>query len=367
MQRRGDFATKHGRRGFLAALLAGTAAVVAAPAVAEAAKRDEERDGAGASVPRGGKSPGRLAQVERGPLGVTLAFRLANAPFPFSGAPYTDDTVLVFVPRHFRLSSSGEVDAVIHFHGHNNVAATAMEEHALREQLYESKQNAVLVVPQGPVRAADSSGGKLEARGGLRRLLEELVRELGKSAVSKVLGTSALGGAKRFGTLCLSAHSGGYRVAAACVIHGEVEVSEVYLFDALYGAGPAFHNWLRGGKKGGAGRRKLVSTYATTPVRTQNLALIADLRSDGIEVLHEERPGSLSRAELTRGRAVFLASPLDHGGVTHRHNNLRDCLFASRLRRHQRSDWFEHKEGARPLESRDAKGPAVIARAAESR
>jgi hypothetical protein len=145
-------------------------------------------------------------------------------------------------------------------------------------------------------------------------------------------------------------------VTAACLLHGEVEVSEVYLFDALYGAGPTFRAWLKGGKPGRrAPRRKLVSTYATAPVRAQNMTLIAELRSDGIDVLHEERPGALSRAELTKGRAIFLASPLDHGGVTHRHNNLRDCLFASQLRRHQKSDWFEQRDGARPIEARAAR------------
>lgn len=310
-------------------------------------------DGDDASTKAGGLS-GKLVRVERGPLGVTLAFGLEHAPFPAEGASYKDDTVLVFVPRHYRLPASGQLDAVVHFHGHNNTAAGAMDEHALREQLFESKQNALLVVPQGPVRAADSSGGKVEQRGGLRRMLEELMRELARPAVGKALGASRLRGARRFGALCLSAHSGGYRVAAACLLHGEVEVTEVYLFDALYGAVSTFRAWLKGGTPGRrAPRRKLVSTYATAPVRAQNLTLIAELRSDGVDVLHEERPGSLSRVELTRGRAIFLASPLDHGGVTYRHNNLRDCLYASQLRRHQKSDWFEERDGARPIEARE--------------
>jgi len=339
-----------GRRRLLAALVVGGLSFIGGDERAAAA--GGARAGKDARAKAGGPS-GKLTRLEHGPLGVTFAFSLEHAPFPMEGTPYKDDTVLVFVPRHYRVPPSGKLDAVVHFHGHNNMAAGAMDEHALREQLVESKQNALLVVPQGPVRAADSSGGKVEQRGGLRRLLEELTHELASPSVGKVLGPASLRGAKRFGTLCLSAHSGGYRVAAACLSQGEVEVTEVYLFDALYGATAAFRAWLKGGATGRrAPRRKLVSTYATSQVRAQNLSLIAELRSDGIDVLHEERPGALSRSELTRGRAIFLASPLDHGGVTHRHNNLRDCLYASQLRRHQKSDWFERRDGARPIEAR---------------
>lgn len=294
----------------------------------------------------------KLVSVEPGTFGVTLTFALENAPFPSPSAPYTDPTVLVFVPKHYRLGKGRRIDALVHFHGHNNTAARAMESHELREQLFESKQNAVLVVPQGPVMAADSSGGKLGRKGGLRSMLDELTRELGRASLRPVLGASATSGARAFGTVCLSAHSGGYQVAAACCLHGGVEISEVYLFDALYGSGPIFRAWLKGAGGARGGGRKLISTYATRPVREKNLALLAELRADGFEVHHERTPGELSRKELTRGRAIFIASPLDHVGVTHRHNNLRDCLFASRFRRLRKSDWFSSKDGARPIDAR---------------
>ncbi|MBM4357168.1 MAG: hypothetical protein FJ096_03575 [Deltaproteobacteria bacterium] len=335
------------RRAFLAGL-AGLAASWVDGGHAEAAKKKARQN----SEEDGEARHGKLVASDASPMGVTLTFALDHAPFPSPAQPYTDRTVLVFVPRYFRLEKDGRLDAVIHFHGHNNTALAAVESHQLREQLVESKQNAVLVAPQGPVRAADSSGGKLEHKGGLRRMLDELTAELGRPAMRKLLGPSATSGARRFGTLCLSAHSGGFQVAAACCAQGGVEVAEVYLFDALYGAVPTFRAWLNGsaGKRGS--RRKLVSTYATAPVRTNNLTLLAELRADGVEVLHEQRPGELSRKELTDGRAIFIASPLDHVGVTHRHNNLRDCLFASQLRRHQKSDWFSHRDGARPIDSR---------------
>lgn len=340
------------RRAFLGLLAGAFALSATAPSVAFAAT----------PVVRGAshapKTPGeaaatteKLVHVERGTLGVTLTFALANAPFPMAGTPYEDRSVVVFVPAHYRLPKHGRVDALVHFHGHNNTAQGAIEEHALREQFTESKQNAILIAPQGPVRAADSSGGKLERAGGLRRMLVELNHELTKSSLKAVLGASATSGTKRFGTLCISAHSGGYRVTAACLMQGGVEVTEVYLFDALYGGGPSFRAWLNGpgGKRQG---RKLISMYATPPVRANNFTLMAELRSDGIAVLHEEHPGDLTRKQLTDGRAIFIASPLDHGSVAYRHNNLRDCLYASQLHRNETSDWFEHKTEGRAIDAR---------------
>lgn len=310
---------------------------------------------AGGLEARGAKAKepaGRLVRADRSPLGVTLTLALDHAPFPCAGAPYDDRTVLVFVPKHFRPARNGRIDALVHFHGHNSTVLPAIETHELREQLAESRQNAILIAPQGPVRAADSNGGKLEQPGGLQRMLDEVMREIARPSVRRALGPSAIVGSPRIGHLCLSAHSGGYKVVAACLENGGVEVSEVYLFDALYGSVPAFRSWMgRGGKRGP--RRKLVSTYATPPVRTNNLTLMNDLLADGVDVLHEQKPGELSRKQLIRGRAIFIASPLDHGGVTHRHNNLRDCLYASGLKRNQKTDWFDRKNGARPIDERN--------------
>lgn len=339
-----------GRRALLGGLVAACGALVATPEAAFARRRDEEgaEDGKGGAK---GAGTGKLVSVERDGGGVTLTFALEHAPFPSQGAAYRDRSVVVFVPHHYRLPGSGRIEALVHFHGHNNTALAALREHALREQFAESKQNAILVAPQGPLRAADSSGGKLESPGGLKRMLDELVRELVRGPVKKALGPASLGGAKRFGTLCLSAHSGGYRVTAACLQRGGIDVSEVYLFDSLYGAMGLYYEWLVEGHKRGFDR-KLISFYATPPVKANNLALMKDLETAGLEVLHEEKPGELSRKQLTKGSAIFIGSPLDHNGVTFRHNGLRDCLYASRLHRRQKSDWFANKNGARKIDAR---------------
>jgi hypothetical protein len=300
----------------------------------------------------GGKKNGKLEKVEAGSGGVTLTFALERAPFP-RGSSYDAPQVLVFVPSFYRLPKSRKVDAVIHFHGHNTTARRAIAEHRLREQLVASKQNAILVVPQGPVNAVDSSGGQLEQKNGLKKLVAELVKELAGKAASAALGDASLAGARSFGHLCVSAHSGGYKVAAACLRRGGLNVNEAYLFDALYSEAPAFRRWVvQASGQSGRARHKLVSFYASAAVREQNLALLAALEADGVTCLHERTAGELSRSQLTKGTAIFLAIPVEHGATTYRQNGLRDCLFASGFKRHQKSDWFDSADAKRKIDQR---------------
>ncbi|XXX77041.1 hypothetical protein WMF30_56270 [Sorangium sp. So ce134] len=295
----------------------------------------------------------KVKRVEASDIGVTLKLELSHAPFPCAGAPYRDATVLVFVPAHYRAPEGGELDLVMHFHGHVTTAERAIAAHKLREQLHESKQNAVLVVPQGAVNAAESPPGQLGQQGGLRRLCGELAAVLAGPAARRALGDCAIPRRARLGTLCLSAHSGGYRVAAACLRHGGCEVSEVYLFDALYGEVDAFRDWVLERKdRSGRDRHKLISHFVAGDVRRLNLELERALEAKGVACLHERRPGELTRKQLLNGRAIFIETPLAHSAVTFQQNAFRDCLFASGLRRTLRSSWFEKKDEPRQIDVR---------------
>ena len=115
----------------------------------------------------GNIGPGRVAGVRRGPRGVTLTLELAHGPFPCEGQPYLDATTVVFIPHYYRIPTTERVDVVVYLHEHNTTAAEALVDHEVREQLFASGQNAILCVPQGPVNASDSSGGKLDSENGL--------------------------------------------------------------------------------------------------------------------------------------------------------------------------------------------------------
>lgn len=299
----------------------------------------------------------KVKEVSRGRRGTTLTLSLEEAPFPFRGKPWKDDTVLVYVPHHHRVGANRrrEVHLVMHFHGHGTTAKEAVELHQLREQLVESRQNAILVVPQLAVRASTGHPGKLGEPGGLLRLLTELRQVLQSQEVSRALGKAALHPSSRVGRLCLSSHSGGYRAALACLKEGQFDVRELYLFDSLYDGAAEVAAWVKAGKPDKKQwTHKLICYYAGGAVKRESLAVKRLLEQSGVEVLHEEREGTLTRKQLTSGRAVLVKTTNSHRGVTHQHNELRDCLYASTLPRRDelKTSWFDRKNQPRELEER---------------
>lgn len=300
------------------------------------------------------KITSKVSKVTSDSRGVTIALELAHAPFPAPGAWYRDATVLVFVPHHHRRARDGSVSMVVHFHGHNSSAEKAMVAHQLREQLHDSKQNAILVVPEIATFAADSSCGKLEAPGGFGRLLADVLATLDAKEVAAACGRAATGADASVGRVCVSAHSGGYH-PAACAVKPQsgVAVQEVWLFDALYADMDVFRDWVIAGQgRPMASRHKLVSYFTGGNTANNTRALFAELEKAGVVVAEESVEGTLSREEITRAEAVAIKTQLMHGTVTSELNNLRDCLYASALRRNLRSSWFDAKKGARPLERR---------------
>jgi hypothetical protein len=322
------------RRAFLAAL-------AAAPFLSAVAARTARA-----------QSATRLKSIARDARGTTLWLGLDHAPF--AGGGYRDDTVIVFVPAHYRYRDDDEgVATLVHFHGHNTTAERALTTHELREQLADSKQNALLVVPQLAVLAADSSCGRLESPGGLARLLAEAVPTAAREGRS-TLGDTAFPAFSPIGTVCLSAHSGGYHAAACCLRGGGVDVRETYLFDALYTDVEAFHDWVIARRGEPLHRRHKLVSYFTEGGTTaaNNTALRAQFERAGVLVAQEMSEGELSRHDLSHAEAVFVRTGLFHSAVTWETNALRDVLFASALPRHLSSSWFARKTGARPLERR---------------
>jgi hypothetical protein len=303
-----------------------------------------------------GQETTKLKAVAHDARGTTFWLWLDNAPFPAPGAGYRDDTVIVFVPSHYRYEydDAGEgVAVVVHFHGHNTTADHAMTMHELREQLADSRQNAILVIPQLASMAVDSACGKLETPGGLARLVAEAIATAARE------GRSTLGEARfpthvHHGTVCVSAHSGGYHAAACCLQHGGLDVRETYLFDALYADVDAFRDWVTARKGTSLHRRhKLVSFYVDgTSTDANNSALRVQLERAGVLTASELQEGELSRHELSHTQAVFVRTSLYHSNVTWETNALRDCLYASALPRHLSSNWFARKNEARSIDRR---------------
>lgn len=265
-------------------------------------------------------------------IGETIELAPKSAPYPTPSGKYADPTVLVFVPSFFAVPPSKRVDFVVHFHGHMTTAKAALTAHKLREQLHASRQNAVLVVPQGPVRAPDGDFGKLMTKGGLARLLADVRRQV-----------PALRGSTKTGRVVLSAHSGGYRAAAACAARGGVDVREIYLFDALYGEVEAFTKFVTAAP----GSRKLVSYSVGGRPRELGEVLALTLEKRGIDVLRETAERRVTRGELVAAKAAFLSGHATHATATYEELALRDCLFASCLKGKGSRSWHEKRDARR--------------------
>ena len=269
------------------------------------------------------------------PDGELLLVPLAAAPFPhpsravghvYQGqtypteAHYRDSTVAIFIPKGF--GEIGVVDFVVHFHGWRNNVTNVLREYRLPEQFSASRRNAVLVVPQGPRDAPDSSGGRLEDAGGFQRFMLEVVETLRRSASLQRKDF-------QIGQIILSGHSGAYRVMAAIVDRGGLtaHVRELWLFDALYGETGRFTAWWQGSQ----GRwLNLYTAHGGTKDETEKL--LADMQSRGTACLVKS-DSAVTADELRTNRLVFLTTDLGHNDVLARRATFRTFLETSGLGR----------------------------------
>jgi hypothetical protein len=309
--------------------------------------------------------------VDKDEFGTTYWGSYEHAPYPTEGGKYSDSTVAVFVPKHFcsslirarkksgksrsaslecysddtwnslrkkgyRVERLSRVDYVVHFHGHSNTVEKTFSTHKLRQQFSMSLQNAILVVPQGPVNSVDSDFGKLERPNGLQKLLTEVHEGLKERGV--------IGKKQKIGMVILTSHSGGYQAAAMSVKHGGIEVQELYLFDSLYAYADVFFEWLADpGHKG----RRLIDVYNRKKPTARSKELMAMLKKAGIRYarFNEEdmKKESFERKRLARERILFIRSEAGHSECTREYSAYRDYLFSSGLKRVRSTDWFQRK------------------------
>lgn len=237
------------------------------------------------------------AQWTTGPAGRTLVTRMRSAPFPHRSRPqYTNDQTLLVVPPGF--TPGPTVDIIVHYHGHRAEAVSSAQQRRLAEQLRDSGVNAVLLAPQGPLRANDSAGGQHGEEGGLSRFVEE--------ALARLIRDGIVPPGTRPGRIILSGHSGAYLVISQALDRGGLAVSEVWLHDGLYGQVGAFQRWAQR-----PGRRLITTHTAGGGVRNNNNQLERDLRRAGVPVVTR-------LADIEGARAAVIALPGTHDQATDR-------------------------------------------------
>lgn len=260
-------------------------------------------------------TPPALAADPPSSMGQILLTNLATAPFPhasrtnghhYSGRFYSadqhyqDNRVLIAIPAGLRPGAT--LDFVVHFHGWHNNVTNAVRQFALLEQLEASQRQAVLVLPEGPRDAPDSSGGRLEEPEAFARLMNDVLR-----VTQTALRTQA-----GIGRITLSGHSGGYRVIGWILHHGGLakHIQEVFLFDAIYAQTDHFLTWA-----GGDQRRRFVAIYTNDGGTVKETrALVRALQEKGI-ALQEMEDQAKTVFDLPRARILFLHTDLEHNDV----------------------------------------------------
>lgn len=247
--------------------------------------------------------------------GQLVLTNLASAPFPHSSRTnghhysgqfypaekhYQDNRVAIAIPAWLRPGPT--LDFVVHFHGWHNNVTNALRQFALQEQLEASQRPAILVLPEGPRDAPDSSGGRLEEPEAFARLMSDVLR----------VTQSALHTQAGLGRITLSGHSGGYRVIGWILHHGGLaeHIQEVFLFDAIYAQTDHFLAWV-----GGDQRRRLVAIYTNDGgTLKETRALMRALQGKGIAFQElEDQADTPSR--WPAANILFLHTDLEHNDV----------------------------------------------------
>jgi hypothetical protein len=265
------------------------------------------------------------------PLGRLIITNFASAPFPhplrtgghtykdqvFSAAEhYQDSTVALFIPKGFR--PHRKIDFVVHFHGWGNSVTNALLRYDLPGQFAAARCNAILVVPQGPLNASDSFGGKLEDEGGFKRFIAEALETLRANGIVD-------GGEP--GKIILSGHSGGYEVISAILARGGLtdRIREVWLFDALYGKTERFALWF----DHHPGRFiDLYTEHGGTLDESE--ALMAALAGNRVPYFSAGETNATA-SDLREHHLIFLFSELPHDEVMQKRSTFRRFLESSSL------------------------------------
>ncbi len=265
-------------------------------------------------------------------LGEMFIHQFSSAPFPhpmranghlYGGKTfsveehYKDSSVAIFVPNYFKPAKS--VDIVVYFHGWNNNLDSACAQFQLIEQFAEAKKNAIFVFPEGPKDSPDSFGGKLEEKDGLKNLVNDVLIFLKQK--KKITHPDV-------GKIILAGHSGAYRVISFCLMRGGVteKISDVILFDALYGQTEKFAHWSDHYKN------RFIDIYTDSGgTKSESELLMTDLEGWRIPFFATDEK-NLTSHDLVKNRLIFIHSDLSHNEVIAARKQFLRFLETSRMK-----------------------------------
>ena len=311
--------------GLGAALLALAVIVPAKDGIVSAASAT----GAESAIPLPRPRPARLVPRPRlsNFAGRTEVVEFESAPFPYdgknpvSGKPffdvfydgrfgrrgarghvywenetYTDQRVLLHIPKGFDIRKPAVM--VVFFHGHGaKIERDVRDRQQVAAQITRSDSNAVVVAPQFAVDAADSAPGAFWEPG----FFEEFLSEAGEQ-LSHMLGQPRAARIFFKMPVVIMSYSGGFVPTAWAIRLGNLKerLRGIVLLDSLYGELDHFENWILKNRRG-----FFISGYLGS-TRARNLEMQRALADKGIGY-------SMSfDGDLKPGSVVFIpGSPED--------------------------------------------------------
>jgi len=242
---------------------------------------------------------------------------MQNAPFPHPSREhghtykekhypaekhYQDTSVALLIPKGYEKRDT--VDLVFVFHGWGNNVTLAMKKYELREQLFYCRKNVIMILPQGPKDAPDSTIGKLEDQDGLKRLVREILDFLYRQGKTKT---------HTLGKVVIAGHSGGYRPVAFCIEKGGLEknIKEVYLMDAAYSFEDVYASWA-------ARTRGRLISICTNHLLDENYAIMRDLQQKGESRFSLFLDDDATTGNMNQSHVTFIYTKLSHLGLMHK-------------------------------------------------
>jgi hypothetical protein len=235
---------------------------------------------------------GTIANSDQPFLNVSENGRLGHRTFfghtYWEDETYSDDRVLLHIPKGFDIRRPAVM--IVFFHGHGaTLTRDVLRRQRLPAQISASGVNAVLVAPQFASDASDSSAGKFWQPGAFAKFIGEAGQKL-----AKLHGDPR--SVRTFASMpiVMVAYSGGYLPAAWCASKGGLmkRVRGVVLLDALYGELNKFASWISNDRSA-----FFVSTYlgSTEEKNAEMQRVLADNQIDFAAALKPRlEPGSVT-------------------------------------------------------------------------
>jgi hypothetical protein len=174
--------------------------------------------------------------------------------------------------------------------------------------------NAILVLAETAKNAPDSYGGKLDRPGVFSSLVNDVMHALKKNRI--------VPDKTEPGNILLAGHSGAFRVIAYILKNGEMQVQEVYLFDALYSQIDKFMQWLAENQQ-----HHFIHWFTNHGGGTDEMSdsMMLQLKNQHIDYRLTEET-QINQDILRSNRILFVHSTREHNVIINNPDNFRLLL-----------------------------------------